>query len=468
MRKSIENIGHYETFGFAGFFGLPISVKDFDHEETIASCPVLLRPKHMVEFIADSDNKESKQYAKQKLQLSVLKNFYQSLKYNFSTAFALAEISGFIMGIGSFIKTFTPSLIENLLSNYRIKPSTIPLTDSSLSQEDQLEYAKNALLMMGLVDNFAPLIIFCGHKGQTRNNPYQSALDCGACAGHKGGNNAKILAAILNNPKIRAELLKHKIKIPYDSYFLGAEHNTTSDEIEIFDNNIPSNLLLNLDKIKRDLSKARDNNNKYRAKNLLIKESNNVTNQTQKRTIDWSETRPEWGLARNASFIIGSRRITRNIDLEARAFLHSYDYSIDNSGYLLETILTAPVIVAEWINTQYLFSTMDNIAYGSGSKITHNITGKIGVIQGNSSDLMHGLPLQSVCRNDDKNYHEMQRLSVFVHAPISMLDKIIKNNEQLQMLFKNEWLFLFACNIEDKIIYKLDNSLKWKNFSNEI
>ena len=468
MRKSIENVGNYETFGFPGFFGLPISIKDFDHQETIASCPVLLTPKHMVEFIADSDNKESKQYAKQKLKLSVLKNFYQSLKYNFSTAFALAEISGFIMGIGSFIKTFTPSFIENLFSNYRIKPSTIPLTDRAISQNEQLEYAKNALLMMGLIDNFAPLIIFCGHKGQTRNNPYQSALDCGACAGHKGGNNAKILAAILNNGKIRAELLKDKIKIPSDTYFLGAQHNTTSDEIEIFDNNIPSNLPSNLAKIKNDLYKARYNTNKFRAKNLLIKESNNVTNHTQKRTIDWSETRPEWGLARNASFIIGPRRITQNIDLDGRTFLHSYDYSIDNAGALLETILTAPVIVAEWINTQYLFSTIDNITYGSGSKITHNITGKIGVIQGNSSDLMHGLPLQSVRKNDNENYHEIQRLSVFVYAPMSMLDKIIKNNEQLQMLFKNEWLFLFGCDVHDKAIYKLDNSLKWSNLSNEI
>jgi uncharacterized protein YbcC (UPF0753/DUF2309 family) len=137
---------------------------------------------------------------------------------------------------------------------------------------------------------------------------------------------------------------------------------------------------------------------------------------------------------------------------------------LDTSGSLLETILTAPVIVAWWINMQYLFSTLDNVAYGSGSKITHNITGKIGILQGNASDLMYGLPLQSVCKNDDENYHEMQRLTVIVYAPISMLEKIIKNNEQLQMLFKNEWLFLFVFNTQDKSIYKLDNNLKWEVF----
>ncbi|MGV2333171.1 MAG UNVERIFIED_CONTAM: DUF2309 domain-containing protein [Planctomycetaceae bacterium] len=150
IRRSIEHIGKYETFGFAGFFGLPISIKEFDQEDIKVSCPVLLSPKHIVEFTANLNAEKMKQYNKQKFQLSIIKNFYQSLKYNFTTSFALAEISGVFLRIRSFIKTFAPNFIENFFSNRRIHYHTIPLTNIALSAEEQLEYAKNALFMMGL------------------------------------------------------------------------------------------------------------------------------------------------------------------------------------------------------------------------------------------------------------------------------------------------------------------------------
>ena len=77
-------------------------------------------------------------------------------------------------------------------------------------------------------------------------------------------------------------------------------------------------------------------------------------------------------------------------------------------------------------NSQYLFSTLDNVAYGAGSKITKNITGKIGIMQGNASDLMSGLPLQSVYRSDKEAYHETVRLMTIVYAPSGFIDKIIE------------------------------------------
>jgi uncharacterized protein len=171
--------------------------------------------------------------------------------------------------------------------------------------------------------------------------------------------------------------------------------------------------------------------------------------------------RPEWGLARNAAFIVGLRIQTQNINLEGRTFLHSYDWKQDEDGTSLTTILTAPMVVAQWINTQYLFSTLDNVAFGGGSKITKNITGKIGIMQGNASDLMHGLPLQSVFKTDHEPYHEPLRLMTIVYAPPLFIDRIISQQGILQRLFGNGWVHLLCIDPTEGKTYYLQRDLKW-------
>ena len=166
-------------------------------------------------------------------------------------------------------------------------------------------------------------------------------------------------------------------------------------------------------------------------------------------------------MARNAAFIIGPRRLTKSIDLQGRCFLHSYEWDQDENGTSLETIMTAPMVVAEWINTQYLFSTLDNVAYGSGSKITHNVTAKIGVMQGNGSDLMHGLPLQSVMMTDEESYHEPQRLLTVIYAPRTKITPIIERQEILKTLFFNGWVKLIAIEHEQNQAYELDRKGQW-------
>jgi uncharacterized protein YbcC (UPF0753/DUF2309 family) len=175
----------------------------------------------------------------------------------------------------------------------------------------------------------------------------------------------------------------------------------------------------------------------------------------------WSETQAEWGLAKNASFIVAPRNLTKNIDLQGRSFLHSYDWKIDQDGSILNLILNAPMVVAQWINSQYLFSTINNIAFGSGSKITQNVVAKIGVMQGNGSDLMHGLPLQSVYSSDENEYHKPARLMSLVYAPKEKIDQVIENSPNLKQLFSNEWVALYCNDPADGQIYLLNKKLNW-------
>jgi len=182
---------------------------------------------------------------------------------------------------------------------------------------------------------------------------------------------------------------------------------------------------------------------------------------TALRALDWAQVRPEWGLARNAAFIVAPRSWTQRLNLEGRSFLHSYEWEKDNDGSSLTTILTAPLVVAQWINAQYLFSSLDNVTFGGGSKITQNITGKIGIMQGNASDLMHGLPLQSVYKSDNEAYHKPMRLTVMVYAPKTHIDPIIKQQAILQKLFGNGWVHLICQDPKEKQRFSLQRDLTW-------
>ena len=307
--------------------------------------------------------------------------------------------------------------------------------------------------MMGLTHHFAPVVVFCGHGSTTNNNAYATALDCGACGGRHGASNARILASILNKAEVKAQLAKNGVMIPEATRFIAAEHNTTTDEVALY-GDVP-------EKIKTDLEKARTTNSKVRLVQMQV--SDGDAHKTWLRSQDWAQVRPEWGLARNAAFIVAPRDITKEINLEGRCFLHSYDYTQDPEGSSLTVILTAPMVVAEWINTQYFFSTVDNVAYGGGSKITKNITGKIGIMQGNASDLMTGLPLQSVYSSDTQAYHEPQRLMCVVYAPRMMIDSIVQAQPVLQKLFGNGWVQLACIEPDSRKTYFLGRDLKWQN-----
>lgn len=442
FRKRIEESGSYETLGFAGFFGVPVGFKTPGHNHKfISSCPVLIKPKYFVE------EKLNDKHSREHIHNSALVySIFGDLKYNPITVFNMAEAAGTICSglilLRSISKRYTKNLFRNFDKLFRPKlVGSINLekdSDLGIDLEDQINMAENSLKMMGLYNNFSELVLFCGHRSSTKNNAYASALQCGACGGNHGSPNARILAQILNNKNVRKALESRNIVIPDYTIFIGAEHDTCTDDLEIFDNdlNLSKTQSIKLSKLKQDLVQAKIANNLQRLKYFGDLTSPDI------RSSDWSQVRPEWGLANNAAFIIAPRKVTQNLHLNGRAFLHSYDYTIDAKGSYLETIINAPLIVAQWINSQYYFSTVDNVNFGSASKITHNIVGKIGVMQGNASDLMHGLPLQSVMKNDKEPFHEALRLTAIVYAPQNLVDEVLARSPKVQELIKNKWINL--------------------------
>jgi len=469
FRRAVENQGEYETLGFAGFFGLPVRVKGYDDETPHDSCPVLLKPAHEVfERPAGCDPGCVRRHDRGRTIARLPSSLYRWLKYNFATPFALAEMLGPWLGLRMLARTSAPAALSRASASaaaFLAPPLPVEPALEGIDVGRLADYGEAALRLMGLTQNLAPLVVFCGHGSRTANNAYASALDCGACGGNHGGPNARILAAILNDPQVRSSLEARGLAIPPDTLFLAGEHDTTTDRVALDPpRDAEPGRRGRIDRLIADLAAARSANARVRCRSFGLEASDpaRAVAEVDRRSVDWAEVRPEWGLARNAAFIVGPRDLTRSVDLDGRCFLHSYDWRADEGGKSLTTILTAPMVVAQWINSQYLFSTADNVAFGAGSKSTQNVTGKLGVFQGNASDLMHGLPLQSVHADDRRPYHEPLRLLTVVYAPRRMLDAVVGAQDVLQKLFGNGWVTLACIEPDDGRSYLLERNLTWR------
>lgn len=450
FRRALEGEGEYETFGYAGFFGLPIALRRFGDERRTRLLPVLLSPQHdLAEAPVPGREGAAAALAAATAQAQQASALFDTAKRGAATAFATAEAAGPLAGLLMATRTIAPRLVGRIAA--ALNPSrdevlapaigspgqgcAAPFTDA-----EKLGFAMALFRLTGLSQPTARVVALVGHGGSAVNNPYAAALDCGACGGHAGGANARILAAILNEPGVRRGLANEGIVIADSTVFIAAEHDTTTDEVTIFDRHtIPASHRGDLDALVDSLAKAGAANRMRRAA-LLGRSVPDIL----AGAVHWGEVRPEWGLSGNAAFIVGPRALTQGIDLEGRAFLHSYDWQADADGAALATILTAPMVVAQWINCQYLFSTIDNERYGSGDKTTQNVVGGIGVLQGNGGDLRVGLPRQSLFTDDGAPFHVPQRLLTVVLAPLDRVAQVIESNDILGRLFGNGWVTLVA------------------------
>ena len=453
IRRHVESKGFYETFGYAGFFGIAMDYENSQNGITQKSCPPILDSCYTVKEVAQENKEVEKQKLDRKNEVSQFWNYFMKrMKNMLPSTFGFVEGSGFFYGLHLMARTISPASLYRFSHKRKTGHESVcdPQLQNAQNTHDlnvpiaeQAAIVKSGFDLMGW-QNFAPLVVFVGHGSHSANNPFGSSLDCGACAASPGRHNARMLAKMANNTDVR-KLLENQygLKIPDATWFLGAEHNTTTDEIELFDKHIPSSHQQLLDNLKSNLEKAQ-----ITATQERLGAMGNSVAMAQINASNWGETRPEWGLARNASFVIAPRKTTQHIDLDGRCFLHSYDWKNDKDGTALEAIMQGPMVVTQWINNHYYFSTVDNGKFGAGTKTTHNITGKFGVVQGNGGDLQTGLPWESLYNADNEPYHSPLRLTVVIQAPKERVNTILSKYEALKSLVTNEWIHLIIMDPE--------------------
>ncbi len=476
FRRSLEASGDFETIGFAGFFGIPMRSRSLDHHHETDQLPAIVQPQYRVREVARED--QAKQLDEHKAGVRFLHSLHEilhDLKSHVLTPFVTVESLGWIFGVPLIGRTIFPRAYRQW--RQRVKNRIAPPVGTRMTADpagegiglppaDQAAVIEGALRTMGLVRNFGRLVVLCGHSSTSDNNPYEAALNCGACGGNSGEPNARLFAALANKPQVRAQLAKNGVVIPEDTHFVGGVHDTTTDIVYLYDlEDLPETHRRDFEQLQEGFRKARQGTNRERLQRLPGSGSDMspgaVAKEIDRRAGDWSETRPEWGLSGNAAFIIGNRALTKELNLQGRTFLNSHDYRIDPSGALLEGILNGPMVVGQWINAEHYFSATDPEIFGSGSKIYHNVVGRIGIMSGPQSDLRTGLAWQSVM-SGTAAYHEPIRITVAIEAPRQRILEIVRRQPGLSQLCDNEWIHLVAIDRDsDDIMYHYEPNRDW-------
>jgi uncharacterized protein len=461
IRRHLEEVdGEIETFGAAGFFGVAMNYAGIDDAGGASLCPVVVKPQHAVteQPMAGQEKSHGKRKALRKIWSRLVREMFVS-----SRTLVRGWIGTTVLGIFSLfplvMRVLSPRQYGRLVAwlNDSVLPE--PRTELAFMRQDatshqaahgllegftveeKVERVASVLGPAGLRKGMARLVIVLGHGSTSLNNPHESAYNCGACGGRQGGPNARIFAAMANHPEVRRGLRERNIVIPEDTWFVGGYHDTCSDDIDLYDiASMPESHACDLDRVRQSLEAARTRSAHERTRRFdsagKSKSFADGLRHVQERAEHLAEPRPEYGHSTNAICFVGKRKTTRGLFLDRRAFLVSYDATQDPDNASLGLILGAVIPVCGGINLEYFFSSVDNEGYGCGTKLPHNITGLVGVMNGYESDLRTGLTLQMV------EIHEPVRILFIVETTKERVLETIRQNALLREFLDNQWIRL--------------------------
>jgi uncharacterized protein YbcC (UPF0753/DUF2309 family) len=487
IRRHLEALNpQIETLGAAAHFNVPHRWKGLDDNACIKLTPVTIDPVHEIhEQPCDDDrNNYPKHRKRQANRIRLEDTLNHEVRRNLLSSSLLIAASAPATLLTLAGKVFAPLTTGRILKNLRQTIDTPIRTDIHItarsektdptpddpafgySLEEQATRLSSFLRTNGLADNFATFVVIMGHGSTNENNPHRSAYGCGACSGKYSGPNARILAHMGNNPDVRKLMRADGLDIPDDTWFIGSMHNTCSEAIDWYDTHlIPGELLPAYKKLARELQTASEFSAHERCRKFASAPKHpdiqQAVDHIAGRALDFSQARPELGHATNACAIVGRRAVSQGVFFDRRLFLISYDPTVDDdNGTLLEALLLMAGPVGAGISLEYYFSRVSNDRYGAGSKITHNVSGFFGVMQGAGSDLRTGLPRQMI------EIHEAMRLMVMVEATTEVLGKIYQRAPALQELIGQEWILLSSVDPDTGKIHYFDprkGFVPWSN-----
>jgi uncharacterized protein len=478
MRRALEeSTPSVETFGAAGFFGVAVNYQGLDDAHGVALCPVVVTPQHAVLEKPTKNHAElhAKRQQRRKLWAEITHNGFIGSR---------TLVRGWVGTIGFGLLSLFP-LVTRVLAPRRagqlyqwlsarflpdprteltlMRPDNVGhhLTEDLLlgfTIQEKAERVAGVLRAAGLIKNHARIVAILGHGSTSLNNPHESAHDCGACGGRRGGPNARLFAAMANHPEVRKKLHTMGIEIPSDTWFVGGYHDTCNDDVIFFDTaEIPASHAADFGFISRALDEARALNALERSRRFEAAWKDETPEQAlrhvQERAEHLAEPRPEYGHATNAVAIIGRRNLTRGLFLDRRSFLISYDATTDPEDKSLAALLAAGGPVCAGINLEYYFSFVDNERYGCGTKLPHNVTGLVGVMNGHASDLRTGLPWQMV------EVHEPVRLLLIIESTPERVVAAAFQSAVVRELVENCWIRVATIDPDNGAIHVFRNGV---------
>jgi uncharacterized protein YbcC (UPF0753/DUF2309 family) len=488
FRRHLEEINpHIETLGAAAFFNLSMNWRGLDDDSVTKLCPVVVTPSHEIRETATSESTEllTKHRERYRIRTGINNYLHHEIRRNLLSSTISLMLSAPLALLTLAGKVFSPyysgraaaglrDAFDPAVTTTMITTAADDSADASpehprlgFTDAEQIEKVAGFLRTIGLTTGFAPLVVITGHGSSSENNPHRAAYDCGACSGRNSGPNGRLFASLANRPEVRDGLRKQGIVIPDDSWFIGASHNTADDEMELFDlGSVPVAFQDALSKLRNELDQTIERSAHERCRRFASAPRNpslkSALQHVIGRSTDFSQARPELGHATNAAAFIGRRCNTRGAFFDRRVFLISYDPTTDPDGRIIEAILLAAGPVGAGISLEYYFSTVNNDRYGCGSKVTHNVTGFLGVMEGTSSDLRTGLPRQMI------EIHEAMRLQVMVEAKTDILTEVYKRQPPLQELIGKGWLLLSAKDPDSEAIHVFNPDSGWSRWEGKV